>query len=227
MIAITGIGWITIKEYGCVLKKLQWDYPDMKSLYSCLQQESVFLSPVKNFGRFDRVSKLTCLTAALALHDAGIPYSKDRKQDIGILGTNIAGCLQSNVRYFKDYVESGRTLARGNLFIYTLPSTPFAEAAIYFGFQGPLLYMAFPHHGAGTLLRCAWNMIERRETPAMMAMIADETEAVCFSLAQQDDVSSSDKVWKFDDALNSIGEMFCIEEIVNKCIETVSCKGGY
>jgi len=42
---------------------------------------------------------------------------------------------------FLDYVQAGRKLGRGSLFIYTLPSSPLAEAAIHFGLQGPVLYI--------------------------------------------------------------------------------------
>ena len=52
------------------------------------------------------------------------------------------GSLQSDLEYFRDYLEGGRTLSRGNLFIYTLPSSPLGEAAIHFGLLGPLLYAA-------------------------------------------------------------------------------------
>jgi len=50
------------------------------------------------------------------------------------------GAVAANAAYFKDFVDCGRTMGRGNLFIYTLPSSPLAEASIHFGLQGPLLY---------------------------------------------------------------------------------------
>ena len=121
MIVITGIGWIREKAYGSVMRKLRRDYTDTKSLHSRLQHESVFLYPVKNFGRFDAVSKMVCCAGALALRDAGITYPEDHKQDMGIVGTNTVGCLESNVRYFKDYVETGRNLARGTQYAINLP----------------------------------------------------------------------------------------------------------
>ncbi len=102
MIIISGIGWITKKKYGCVNKTIHRDYTDIKSLHSKLQNESIFLYPVKNFGRFDTMSKMACCAGALALHDAGIRYSEKRKQDIGIIGTNTGGCLESNLNYFRD-----------------------------------------------------------------------------------------------------------------------------
>jgi len=177
---ISGIGWITKKKYGCVNKAIRRDYTDIKSLHSNLQNESVFLYPVKNFGRFDITSKMACCAGALALHDAGIKYSEKHKQDIAIIGTNTDGCLISNLNYFKDYVQTGRKLARGNLFIYTLPSSPLAEAAIHFGFQGPLLYIMFPQKQIPSLLQYAEGIISRREVSTVLAMKVDENKAVCF-----------------------------------------------
>ena len=215
MIVITGIGWINKKEYGCAVKKLRRDCTGIKSLHSHLQSESVFLYPVKNFGRFDAVSKMTCCVVALALHDAGILYSKNHKLETGILGANTAGCLQSNVFYFKDYVVNGRTLARGNLFIYTLPSSPMAEAAIYFGCRGPVLYIMFPHKQVASLLRNAERTILRGETSSMLAVKADEEEALCFVLAQEKN-ASREKVWALEDAVAIAEKNFCLDEMVNE-----------
>ncbi|MDM8525685.1 hypothetical protein QUF80_20125 [Desulfococcaceae bacterium HSG8] len=186
MIIIKGIGWIKQQEYGCAIKKIRRNYDNMRALYSQLNEEKIFSYPIKSFGKSDAVSKNTCCTTALALHDASISYAEDRKQDMGILGTNTAGCVQSNADYFKDYVESGRTLARGNLFVYTLPSTPLADAAIHFKCQGPVLYMAFKGEQIPSLLRHAEKMILRDEAPAMLAVRSDEKEGVCFVLAREE-----------------------------------------
>lgn len=189
MNVITGIGWITDREYGCVKRQLHKSYPDMSSLRSELQDESVFLYPVKGFGKYDRSSQMTCCVAALAFYDAEMSYSESRKQDIGILGTNADGCLRSNLDFFNDFVENGRTLGRANLFVYTLPSIPVAEAAIYFKCQGPLLYMTFPRTPVASLLRQADRMIRRGESTGMLAVMASEKAAQCFIVRRMEDVS--------------------------------------
>ncbi|MDO9464141.1 MAG: hypothetical protein Q7J67_02445 [bacterium] len=187
---ISGIGWISKGKYGCVKKAVCTDYTDIKSLHSKLQNESIFLYPVKNFGRFDMTSKMSCCAGALALHDAGVKYSEKHKQDIGIISTNTDGCLKSNLNYFRDYVQTGRKLARGNLFIYTLPSSPLAEASIHFGFQGPLLYIMFPQKHIPSLLQYAEGIISRKEASTILAMKVDEKKAVCFVLRREEDTSS-------------------------------------
>ena len=138
---VKGRGWVKETQCGCDRKSIQWQRDDWRSLCAQLLKDGVFTYPVKNFARFDEPSRLITLSVALALYDAGIPYIEGKKQDIGILGTNPDGALASNLAYFQDYAEHGRKLGRGNLFIYTLPTSPLAEAAIHFGLQGPLLYL--------------------------------------------------------------------------------------
>jgi hypothetical protein len=188
MNVVAGIGWIDRREYGCVSRRLRKSYPDLRSLRSALQEDAVFSYPVKGFGKYDRASQLTCCVAALAFYDAGMSYSEDRKQDIGILGSNSDGCLQSNLDFFNDFVKNGRTLGRANLFVYTLPSIPVAEAAIYFKCQGPLLYMGYSREPVASLLRQSDRMIVRGETTAMVAVRASEEDAQCFILRRRDDV---------------------------------------
>jgi len=206
MVGVAGIGWIGQGQYGCVRRELRRARDDMKMLQSHLRDASIFLYPVKHFGRFDSVSRMTCCAVALAMHDAGMPYSRDAKQDMGLLGTNAEGCLQSSLGYFKDYVESGRTLARGNLFIYTLPSSPLAEAAIHFGLCGPLLYMTFPEPGVDQVLRCASSMILNGETSGMVVVKGDEREALCFILVRKDE-GGSDGLWNLDDVVKVAREI--------------------
>ena len=213
MIVIKGIGWIRPTEYGSIIKKLQGNYNDLKSLHSHLQHESVLKYTIKNFGRFDTASKMTCCSIALALNDAGITYSEHMKHDIGILGTNNAGCLESNLSYFKDYVSCGRTIARGNLFIYTLPSTPIAEAAIYFGFQGPLLYIKFQHNKIPSMLRYAVKMILCGETSKMIAVEATNEKAVCFVLGNKNNTSTM-KALSLEDVVDTIEKISDFDEIL-------------
>ena len=135
-----GKGWVTRHKFGCENKKIYLAHEGMTSLYSKLRSDSIFPVGIKNFGRFDIHSKMVSCAAALALHDSGIIPSDDNKT-FGIVGTSEDGSLHSNEKYFRDYIDEGRNLARGTLFIYTLPSSPLAEAAICFGLSGPMMYI--------------------------------------------------------------------------------------
>ena len=136
---ISGAGWIDTKRYGMWRCGSGEDYESFKELRS--PEKELFTYPVKNFGRFDLPSKFACISVALALKDAGISCEQGCKMDMGLLGTNAVGAVNANTAYYTDFVDCGRTLGRGNLFIYTLPSSPLAEVSIHFGLQGPLLYV--------------------------------------------------------------------------------------
>ena len=178
-IYVYGIGWLTKEGYGCIRSGLRHAYEPGEGPH-ILPKRDIFSHPFKNFGRLDTISKMTAFGVSLALQDAGIEYSPTGKQDIGIVGTNAEGSLRSDIEYFRDYLESGRTLSRGNLFIYTLPSSPIGEAAIHFGFQGPVLYAAGEGNVLSVVLDAASDMILADEAPVMLAGSAEADGAVFF-----------------------------------------------
>jgi len=176
---VKGSGWIKDGQCGCNQQGLRWQYTDQRSLYAELLKDAVLAYPIENFGRFDAASRLIALSVALALYDVDIHYAKGKKQDIGILGTNLDGALDSNLVYFRDYVEAGRKLGRGNLFIYTLPSSPLAEAAIAFGLQGPLAYIRYIDKPEENLLAQAELMVRNKLAQAILAVSFGTNEATC------------------------------------------------
>ncbi len=182
-ITIRGIGWLTKDAYGCIAKGEHTPYGDASGPDS-LAKQGIFAYPVKNFGRFDRVSRMTCFAVALAMRDAGIEYSAEQKQDIGIVATSPEGSLRTDVEYFRDYLKGGRTLSRGNLFIYTLPSSPAGEAAIHFGFLGPMLYAGGGKNPLVTVFDTAVEMVRAAEATMMTAGKADDHEALFFALGE-------------------------------------------
>ncbi len=176
---VRGIGWITKSGYGCIKTKIQHPLSDDQGGRS-LGKEDIFAYPFKNFGRLDRISRMTACAASLALRDAGIEYAPSKKLDIGIIGTNSEGSLRSDMAYFKDYIQGGRTLSRANLFIYTLPSSPLGEAAIHFGFTGPLLYASAAGSALAMIMDMVGDMFAAREASMMLGGQAEENEAVYF-----------------------------------------------
>lgn len=172
-------GWIKEGTCGCESKDLQWQYADLQLLCAQLLKDGVLSYPIEHFGRFNQDSKLVTLSVALALYDAGITYAKDKKQDIGILGTSPDGALDSNLAYFRDYVQAGRKLGRGNLFIYTLPSSPLAESAIHSGLQGPIFYMQNLEKPEEDLLAQTEEMVRNKAAQAILAVSFGMNEAAC------------------------------------------------
>ncbi len=210
MISVIGIGWIDKEEYGCILKDIKESYKD-----GVFPKKKIFSFSYKNFGRLDHVSRLTCAAIALALKDAGIECSPEHKHDAGIISTNASGSFDADMLYFRDYLDSGRTLSRGNLFIYTVPSSPSGEAAIYFGLQGPLIYIAGKKNSTVNALRTAAEMVLDIEASVMLAGMAEADRAIYFVLKGECN-AGGDVLCSYDDALNVLEKDLSLKESVNE-----------
>jgi hypothetical protein len=174
VIGVAGIGWIDERCYGSLRSDVV-GYADRVPLARLGKTDGLLAYTAKNFGRFEPLTQRVCYAAALALKDAGIEYGESLRLNIGVLGVHPRGAVKSNASYFKDYIDSGRTLSRANLFIYTLPSSPYAEVSVHFGLQGPLLYGAH----LGPLVELAQGLVKRQEADQVLVICADEQRAVC------------------------------------------------
>lgn len=176
-LSVRGIGWLTKAGYGSVRRGLRHQFAEGEGVKN-LAKLGIFSQPFKNFARLDELSRMTVSAVALALNDAGIDYSDAGKQGIGIIGTGSQGSLQSDIDYFRDFVENGRTLSRANLFIYTLPSSAMGEAAIHFGLTGPLLYGTGLDDSLAAFLDMAAEMIVAGEAEQMLVGIVAGADAL-------------------------------------------------
>ena len=89
-----------------------------------------------DFGRGGGAVRRMMLAAALTVLDHG----ENLPPELGVIGWNGDGCTAENIRFWRDYVGCGRESGRGGLFVATLPTIPFCEAAIAFGWKGPSAY---------------------------------------------------------------------------------------
>lgn len=174
-IAVLGAGWMSGGRHGCVRLRGSGEGDDP---FALVRRTELFETPPRNFARFDVPSRVACCACALTLRDAGMSPPADASAVVGVIATNDSGCTETNHAYFLDYVQAGRTLARGNLFIYTLPTSPLAEAAIHFGLRGPSLYWGGPSgrgYGAALaeLVEQAAACIASGDATAMLAVSAD------------------------------------------------------
>jgi 3-oxoacyl-[acyl-carrier-protein] synthase II len=176
-VVVRGIGWFSPAECGGVRSGRRGRFDPAEGPLAYMKRE-VFLHPVKNLGRLDGISRATVCAVALALRDAGVESSPSSKRDIGIVGTGSEGSLSSDLEYFKDYVGNGRTLSRGNLFIYTLPTSPLGEAAIHFGLTGPLLYVSAGKRSFAAAAETAARIVEAGEAGGMLVGRAMKQDAL-------------------------------------------------
>ena len=113
-------------------------YPDLNTARKALLTlPGMPQSDLADFGRGGTAVRRMMLTALLAAWDVGgkLPEST------GILGWNGDGCTAENLAYWRDYVGCGRTAGRGSLFVATLPTIPYCEAAIALRCRGSVAYL--------------------------------------------------------------------------------------
>jgi len=182
MIGVTGIGWISSTAYGRVrtgvLEPLAPGTPRLPS------KTDVFDQPFKNFGRLDHASRMVCSCVGLALRDSGHPVPLAPDVLAGIVGGGRFGCEDSDRLYFTDYVEGGRTLGRGNYFVYTLPTSPLAEASIHFGLRAAVMYIQDVHDAMGAVLETSAMLMEEEEATFMLAGVWEQDSA-CFAVLEK------------------------------------------
>ncbi len=143
-----------------------------------IRQPDLFPVRPKNCARFDRPSRLTCCAVALALRDADLPATADATRPLGIVGWRPYGAHCANRAYFDDYLAAGRTLGRGNLFIYTLPTSPLAEAAIHFKLAGPCFHVAAASDSdpIRLLVETGARLIRENQCPQLL-LVASQNDA--------------------------------------------------
>jgi 3-oxoacyl-[acyl-carrier-protein] synthase II len=185
-IDVLGSGWMSKDSYGSDKLGFDVEYASRATLRGLGKEDGLFAYPVKNFGRFPATAQRVCYVTALALRDAGLNYSKEKKQEVGLLGLDQYGCEKANVDYFQDYIDGGRSMARANLFIYTLPSSPLAEAAVHFGLQGPLYYYRRQDSKVVELMTIARRMIAEGQAEYVMVYEMGDTIDRCHVVGAAD-----------------------------------------
>ncbi len=178
-----GISWISGGACGSLRRGWRHQFEDPKNLYQLLESEGCFSVPLAKVRWLNTVSQRFCLAAGLALRDAyGTPEKLRSDLDqTGVISLSRDGALQSNLEYFKDYVSSGRKLARGNLFVHTLPTSPLAETAITFGFKGPVFHLSALDPKMALLINRS-EALGKKARLNLLCFAADENGIICFFL---------------------------------------------
>ena len=119
-----------------------------------------------DFGRGGSAARLLMLAALLTAGDGG----EVLPENTAVFGWNGRGCTAENLRFWQDYTANGRDSGRGGLFVATLPTIPFCEAAIALGCRGPAAYFR-----------------TRRDTAELFSLIASYPPGDCFAGELDDD----------------------------------------
>ena len=136
-----------------------------------------------NFRRAGEKARLAVIGATLAFYDAGLSPGGN----IAVIGLGGEESIMENRTYFNDYAVNGRFLARSQLFIGTLPTTPLCEAAICLNLHGPVFYFQ-AEGGLGSVLAEAESLLSSQSTSqalllgiscgTLLALLLDKSEDV-------------------------------------------------
>jgi hypothetical protein len=172
---VVGSGWIGQRGFGSGPRTdAVWGRPEDLAIHVSSPPGG---KASRNYGRFDLPTRLVCHAVELALRDAGYGSERQLPEGTGLIGAGDVGTLAANLAYFGDYCEHGKVLGRSNLFVYTLPTSVIAEAAIHFRLRGPLFFLASrPEGELGPALRAAEDFLAGGAVPCMM--VCDATPSV-------------------------------------------------
>ena len=172
---ITGGAWITAAGRGTLSGG---ERPVLAPGHSAIPPaKEIFSERVARYGRYDDLTKLGCACVALALRDAGL-YESAERRPIGIVSASRLECLQTDLDFYRTTLEGGGALASPNLFSYTLPGIMQGECAVNFKLSGPTLCVGEAGGRGLAALRCATTLLAGGAAPAMLAGWID-----CFTSA--------------------------------------------
>lgn len=105
-----------------------------------LHMQTLDFVPEGDLDDFGRGSIAVRYSLIAAMFTAG-DYGEKLPDHTGVFGWNGRGCTAENLRYWQDFTANGHEAGRGGLFVATLPSIPYCEAAIALDCHGPASYL--------------------------------------------------------------------------------------
>jgi len=151
IINILGGGWVSASGFGKLSEKQNFNLSS--GLPQIPKAKEIFSEPLTRYGRFDQYTKLGCAAIALALKDAGLEESKE-KRPIGVIVSTVYECFESDMVFYETTKDDDGFFSSPNLFSYTLPGIVIGESAIYFKLTGPTFTVgdAFDQIGRNALI---------------------------------------------------------------------------
>ncbi len=170
-VAVAGLAWANAAELGVAAPGRTTRLP----LPAMDQPDRFFPGGYPNWGRVGSPARRLACVLELAFRELRLGAGAGRPSAWGILGLNATGCHDENRAFFRDYLEHGRSLARGALFVQTLPSTPVAEASIHFGLRGPAGHLVDPDLDFSRAADWCCALIAEGDAPGLiLAALADD-----------------------------------------------------
>ena len=153
-------------ENSARLLNRKYHTPSFKNLNELrLHMQSLDFIPAGDLDDFGRGSVAVRYSLLAAMFTAG-DHGRDLPENTGVFGWNGRGCTAENLRYWQDFTANGHEAGRGGLFVATLPSIPYCEAAIALNCHGPASYLQ-----TGQSTRALFRLLKGR--PAGLYLIGE------------------------------------------------------
>ena len=171
MTILSGAAWCSRSDYSTLFAHRKDSFPNYREAYKYYKKNEVLTRELNNFRRVSNTARLYLLLTGLAAFDAG-KQDSDFPDNTGII-CNSESVLAENEKYYKDYLDSGKIGGRGNLFVYTLPTSALGEAAISFGIRGPLYNVTFNENSPADFLEHIQFLFDSEQIDTVFAIFSD------------------------------------------------------
>jgi 3-oxoacyl-[acyl-carrier-protein] synthase II len=184
-INILGGGWVTANGFGMMDKGDAFSAGEGAPVIPAAKE--IFTQQLTRYGRFDTYTKLGCAAIALALKDAGLDQT-DQKRHIGVIVSTVYECFESDLAFQETTIEEDGSFSSPNLFSYTLPGIVIGEAAIYFKLTGPTFTVGDQLENRGlSALATAKDLIESGACDLVVAGWLDSPNELLKTTVEPDD----------------------------------------
>jgi len=180
-----------------MIRAVAWSCEEHQGIYvpgrssGSKSETAAFDRPIKNLERFTGEARHAFRAAAAAGKNSAAA-------EIGLLAAGTDGVVAAEEKYFRDYVVNGRTLGRGNLFIYTLGTSVPGEISIALSLTGPCLFIRDLARPVEGLVRQAEQMVSDGEANEMRAIWSEPRAAVCLAMVGGEPTASLPAGWETD-----------------------------
>jgi hypothetical protein len=193
MTILAGASWNHENDLRSLYKKEEFSYNSLKEIHNHFVSYKIIDNEISNFRRISINSKLYSILSGLSLYDSNIELNAENKENTGIISCTHKAATPDNEKYFKDYISAGRRMARGNLFVYTLPTSPLGEVAISYQLKGPLFYSNYSEDRLEMFIEQAEFMLNTNQAENLICIFTDKLSEICLFFANNNNKIENDK----------------------------------
>ena len=185
MSILIGASWNCKNKIDSLYRGNKFSYNNLKELYSQFTANRIIDKEISNFRRISTNSKLYSLLTGLSIYDSRVDLSSLKTENFGVISCTHKASNMENMKYFNDYISAGRKMARGNLFVYTLPTSSLGEVAITYQLRGPLFYSNFTDNRMDMFLEQADFMIKTEQAEYLACIYTDTLSEICLIITKE------------------------------------------